>query len=68
MVSMHVTALDPDIDACLLMSMYAFLPLPVAVKALTNNKSACKPSIDCSSVLISRLARAARSSLRLAAA
>lgn len=48
--------------------MYAFLPFPAAMKAMTSRRQACNESMDGSSVSISCLAREAYSSLSLTAA
>ncbi len=53
-----------DKNCNILSNMYAFFPFPEAVNAVTSNTSACKASTDGSSVSISSLALAAKSSLR----
>lgn len=50
-----------------LMSIYAFLPLPAAVKASTSSSRAWRVSTDGSSMSSSLLARDAYSSLALTA-
>lgn len=52
----------------ILSSMYAFLPFPAAIKAMTRRRQACNASMDGSSMSSSSLARIAYSSLSFTAA